>query len=64
MASVARACARGGARLLEFTNRGDFAWEVFRELERFCARELPEMITGVADVFCKDSDSRTMLEPG
>ena len=28
--SVARACARGGARLLEFTNRGDLAWEVFR----------------------------------
>src|SRR5512135_1334009 len=48
--SVARACARGGARLLEFTNRGDLAWEVFRELERFCARELPEMITGVGSV--------------
>jgi 2-dehydro-3-deoxyphosphogluconate aldolase/(4S)-4-hydroxy-2-oxoglutarate aldolase len=50
VASVARACARGGARLIEFTNRGDFAWEVFRELERFCARELPEMITGVGSV--------------
>jgi len=48
--SVARACARGGARLLEFTNRGDFAWEVFRELERFCAKELPETITGVGSV--------------
>ena len=40
----------GGARLLEFTNRGDFAWEVFCELEKFCARELPEMITGVGSV--------------
>ena len=48
--NVARACARGGARLLEFTNRGDFAWEVFRELERFCAKEVPEMITGVGSV--------------
>jgi 2-dehydro-3-deoxyphosphogluconate aldolase/(4S)-4-hydroxy-2-oxoglutarate aldolase len=48
--SVARACARGGARLLEFTNRGDLAWEVFRELERFCAKELKEMITGVGSV--------------
>ena len=38
VASVARACARGGARLLEFTNRGDFAWEVFCELEKFCAQ--------------------------
>jgi 2-dehydro-3-deoxyphosphogluconate aldolase/(4S)-4-hydroxy-2-oxoglutarate aldolase len=47
---VARACARGGARLLEFTNRGDFAWQVFGELERFCAREVPAMITGVGSV--------------
>ena len=48
--NVARAFARGGARLLEFTNRGDFAWEVFRELERFCAKDVPEMITGVGSV--------------
>jgi len=48
--SVARACARGGARLIEFTNRGDFAWEVFAELEGFCAKELEEMITGVGSV--------------
>jgi len=47
---VARACARGGARLIEFTNRGDGAFEVFRELERFCAREVPELITGVGSV--------------
>lgn len=47
---VARACVEGGVRLIEFTNRGDFAWQVFAELERFCARELPEMITGVGSV--------------
>jgi 2-dehydro-3-deoxyphosphogluconate aldolase/(4S)-4-hydroxy-2-oxoglutarate aldolase len=47
---VARACVLGGVRLLEFTNRGDFAWQVFAELERYCARELPEMITGVGSV--------------
>lgn len=41
---VIAACYRGGARLLEFTNRGDFAHEVFGELNKFCARELPEMI--------------------
>src|SRR5674476_1165307 len=33
---VAAACAAGGGRLLEFTNRGDHAWEVFTELERYC----------------------------
>jgi len=47
---VAAACTAGGCRLLEFTNRGDHAWEVFTELEKFCARELPEMILGVGSV--------------
>lgn len=47
---VLRACYKGGARLLEFTNRGDFAHEVFGELNKFAARELPEMILGVGSV--------------
>jgi len=47
---VAAACLAGGCRLLEFTNRGDHAWEVFNELEKYCARELPEMILGVGSV--------------
>ena len=47
---VAAACIAGGCRLLEFTNRGDHAWEVFNELEKYCARELPEMILGVGSV--------------
>jgi len=41
---------RGGARLLEFTNRGDFAHEVFGELNKYCAKELPEMMLGVGSV--------------
>lgn len=47
---VAAACAGGGCNLLEFTNRGDHAWEVFNELEKFCAREIPQMILGVGSV--------------
>jgi len=47
---VAKACVAGGCRLLEFTNRGDHAWEVFNELEKFCARELPDMILGAGSV--------------
>jgi 2-dehydro-3-deoxyphosphogluconate aldolase/(4S)-4-hydroxy-2-oxoglutarate aldolase len=47
---VAAACLAGGCRLLEFTNRGDHAWEVFNELEKYCARELPDMILGVGSV--------------
>ena len=44
------ACYAGGARLLEFTARGDFAHEVFAELSKYCAAELPEMILGVGSV--------------
>ncbi len=44
------ACYRGGARLFEFTNRGDFAHEVFRELSLFARKELPEMILGVGSI--------------
>ena len=44
------ACYRGGARIFEFTNRGDFAHEVFRELNLYCMKELPEMILGVGSV--------------
>lgn len=47
---VLRACYAGGARLLEFTNRGDFAHEVFGALNKYCAAELPEMILGVGSV--------------
>ena len=48
--AVIKACYDGGARLLEFTNRGDFAHEVFRELHHYVIKELPEMILGVGSV--------------
>lgn len=47
---VASACYRGGIKILEFTNRGDFAWEVFRDLEKYCKSNLPEMILGAGSV--------------
>ena len=43
---VAEACAAGGAQVLEFTNRGDMAPEVFKELSRYLAREHREIILG------------------
>ena len=48
--AVARACYAGGARLLEFTHRGDFAHEVFGELRKFCRKALPELALGVGSV--------------
>jgi len=47
---ILKACYNGGARLIEFTARGDFAHEVFAELNKFVIKELPEMAVGVGSV--------------
>ncbi len=47
---VIRACYDGGVRAFEFTNRGDFAHEVFAECVRFAATECPELAMGVGSV--------------
>ena len=47
---VLKACYDGGIRAFEFTNRGDFAHEVFAELVKYAAAELPGMILGVGSV--------------
>lgn len=48
--SVVKACYDGGVRVFEFTNRGDFAHEVFAEVVKFAARECPELAVGVGSV--------------
>lgn len=47
---AAKACYKGGARVFEFTNRGDFAHEVFAEVNKWCAKECPDLILGVGSV--------------
>ncbi len=47
---VARAAADGGVKVLEFTNRGDFACQIFTELIQWCEKEMPEIILGVGSV--------------
>ena len=47
---VLKACYDGGARLMEFTARGDFAFEVFSELNKYAIQELPGMIMGVGSI--------------
>ncbi|MBT8180445.1 MAG: bifunctional 4-hydroxy-2-oxoglutarate aldolase/2-dehydro-3-deoxy-phosphogluconate aldolase [Eudoraea sp.] len=47
---VLKACYAGGAKLLEFTARGDFAYEVFAELNKYAQSELPGMILGVGSI--------------
>ena len=47
---ILKACYDGGARLLEFTARQDFAHDVFGELTKYAIKELPGMILGVGSV--------------
>lgn len=48
--NVLKACYDGGVRVFEFTNRGDFAHEVFGQLMKYAAEDCPEMMLGVGSV--------------
>ena len=58
---VLKACYDGGARLMEFTNRGDFAIEIFTDLIKYALAELPGMILGVGSVTDVAAASQYML---
>ncbi len=47
---VIEACYKGGIRLFEFTNRGDYAHVVFEQINKFAAAEFPDMILGTGSV--------------
>lgn len=47
---VVKACYEGGVRAFKFTNRGDFAHEVFAELIKFATKECPELVLGVGSI--------------
>ncbi|MFV0312456.1 MAG: bifunctional 4-hydroxy-2-oxoglutarate aldolase/2-dehydro-3-deoxy-phosphogluconate aldolase [Dysgonomonas sp.] len=47
---VLKACYEGGVRAFEFTNRGDFAHEIFGELNKWAAKECPDMILGIGSI--------------
>jgi 2-dehydro-3-deoxyphosphogluconate aldolase / (4S)-4-hydroxy-2-oxoglutarate aldolase len=51
---VISACYRGGLTIFEFTNRGEFAHEIFGELVKWARTELPDLVLGVG----------TVVEPG
>jgi len=48
--NVVNACADGGARAVEFTNRGDRAINVFTKLAEYRDKERPDIILGVGSV--------------
>ncbi|MDH6343048.1 2-dehydro-3-deoxyphosphogluconate aldolase/(4S)-4-hydroxy-2-oxoglutarate aldolase [Parabacteroides sp. PFB2-12] len=47
---VLKACYAGGVRVFEFTNRGDFAQDVFAALIKYAQKECPEMILGIGSI--------------
>ena len=48
--NVIQACANGGAKCIEFTNRGEFAPQVFLEVTRHFAKADKSVIMGVGSV--------------
>jgi 2-dehydro-3-deoxyphosphogluconate aldolase / (4S)-4-hydroxy-2-oxoglutarate aldolase len=47
---VVSACYKGGVKVFEFTNRGDFAHETFAELNKWATAECPDLILGTGSV--------------
>jgi len=47
---IVAACRAGGARVVEFTNRGDFAFQVYTALAQHGARIEPDVILGVGSI--------------
>ena len=47
---IVAACGAGGVRVVEFTNRGDRAWNIFTQLVAWAKQAHPEIILGVGSV--------------
>lgn len=47
---LASACSRAGAKVIEFTNRGELAYPVFTELVKHFAKADPTLILGVGSI--------------
>jgi len=47
---IVDACVGGGAKVVEFTNRGALAYQVFGELAKWCDRDLPNVVLGAGTI--------------
>lgn len=47
---VIASCHAGGAKVFEFTNRGDFAHEIFADVRKWALKELPGMMIGAGSI--------------
>ncbi|OIQ18766.1 bifunctional 4-hydroxy-2-oxoglutarate aldolase/2-dehydro-3-deoxy-phosphogluconate aldolase [Lacinutrix sp. MedPE-SW] len=57
---IAQTLYKAGARLIEFTARGDFAEDIFAKLNKYAIENLPGMILGVGSVTDAASASNYM----
>ncbi|MBY9008970.1 MAG: bifunctional 4-hydroxy-2-oxoglutarate aldolase/2-dehydro-3-deoxy-phosphogluconate aldolase [Candidatus Lokiarchaeota archaeon] len=48
--NIISAIAKGGGKIIEFTNRGDFAFEIFANLVKYFETKEPQLIFGVGSV--------------
>jgi 2-dehydro-3-deoxyphosphogluconate aldolase/(4S)-4-hydroxy-2-oxoglutarate aldolase len=48
--NVIKSCFTGGIKVFEFTNRGDYAHELFSDLNKWAEKEVPGMVMGVGSV--------------
>ena len=48
--NVIKACYEGGIRVFEFTNRGDYAHELFSDVSKWAEKEVPGMVMGTGSV--------------
>lgn len=48
--NVIRSCYDAGIRVFEFTNRGDYAHDLFSDLNRWAEKETPSMIMGAGSI--------------
>jgi 2-dehydro-3-deoxyphosphogluconate aldolase/(4S)-4-hydroxy-2-oxoglutarate aldolase len=49
--NIVKAIAKAGGKIIEFTNRGDFAIEIFIKLIKYFEKDEPQLIFGVGSVF-------------
>ena len=47
---IIKAIVDGGCKIVEFTNRGDFAYEIFGKLVKYFEKEDPQLIFGVGSI--------------
>lgn len=60
---VLKACYDGGARVFEFTNRGENAYDTFVELLKYVQEHLPGMALGIGTIYDADT-ARRFIDAG